>query len=259
MEMWQDSRRMYGPPQTAGAAAFPATGGAMKYYKVSYDESDPEWKKFRLLSLASTREGAPCEDWAYSDCQCFESDHTPLVKVSRRGVPRKVDREGYSILLVVAEVARRIEAVAGSDVQLLKCVGCDEPSVELVNILTSVDCLDREKSVVECRDPYNKRYFECKRGQIASIWRLVIDPAKADGHHLFRLHEYEVTAILSEVVVKALVEAEATRGLAFYEVATECALPGRIEYFCNDKRKMVPWSYEARRAFLDAREKPRTE
>lgn len=85
---------------------------------------------------------------------------------------------------------------------------------EVLNLLESIDCLDRERSKIEYRDMSDPD----RPGEPRSVNRMVLDPLRASGHDLFRLKDWKVAVIASERFKNAFQKAGFT-GIDFWEVS----------------------------------------
>lgn len=135
-----------------------------------------------------------------------------------------VDRAGSALdftLIAVGppvvrfEVFELMASVAGADMQgfAARVEGHDE-GYHIVNAVSRVACIDRERSEVDWwpESPHRPD----RKGKARAIFKLVIDPGRADGRHFFRLAE--AGDLIVSDVLKGLLEKAAVSGVRFFPV-----------------------------------------
>lgn len=76
-----------------------------------------------------------------------------------------------------------------------------------------VDCFDESQSIFKVFTPGNPIRPD-RVGDYHSVIKLMVDPARAEGHDIFRIKKYPIVVIVSERVKQAL-EAQELTGLCF--------------------------------------------
>jgi hypothetical protein len=100
--------------------------------------------------------------------------------------------------------------------QIPVCVAAEGSGYSIINVVSRIDCIDAKRSEID--------WFEegdAVRPDLAGtpemVSKLIIDPRRVRGHHIFRPQGWEVTIVISDVVKKALENANVT-GVKFTHV-----------------------------------------
>jgi hypothetical protein len=145
---------------------------------------------------------------------------TPLlVAVAEPGRPLDIAMTAHGNWYVTPPIGQILEEYAGPErVQRLPCRVADGRSLEILNVLDFVDCLDlgRSRGIL---------YFDEREGPggvnrneaIKYIRQIAIDRSRAAGHHIFRIKGYSQPLIVSQRV-RSAIEACGARGAMFMEV-----------------------------------------
>ncbi len=87
---------------------------------------------------------------------------------------------------------------------------------EAIKILTCVDALDREKSLIQY---YPDDFHDPDRaGSPRGVYRLFIDPDRMGGHMIARLCDWTIPVIVHDEVRRTLIRMKADHGLTFTRV-----------------------------------------
>ncbi|MDY7807758.1 imm11 family protein [Burkholderia stagnalis] len=131
-------------------------------------------------------------------------DPRPLtVKVRQVGEPANFNHSGFAEYIVSAEIMSHLrEILDPTTIQGIPIFidGCPE-KYEVLNVLDIVDCVDEENSY------FTRWTIEDGRPERVGDYRislLRIDPARAKGHHLFRVKGWNIALICSEMVKECL-------------------------------------------------------
>ena len=147
--------------------------------------------------------------WRLLDGRRLAIDEETVVPVvvSKRGEPLGFSLTGTGIPIVRSDVARALEEIAPDDVQFVPAsIEGSRDLFEILNVTTVRDCIDEQaSSFSEYRGP----------GDFHAVNKLVIDPARAEGSHVFRVRHCTVALVVSDVVREALVRLNA-RGVGFF-------------------------------------------
>jgi hypothetical protein len=134
---------------------------------------------------------------------------TPPLKVSRRrdGVALDFTFADFDMPVVSIRVADILSRIAGRNIQRFPVVvDGEEGRYEIINVVPRVPCIDTVRSEIQWFQPGNKVRPDLA-GAPEMITRLVIDPQRAEGHHIFRPDGWKVVIIVSDIVKQALDEA----------------------------------------------------
>ena len=107
-----------------------------------------------------------------------------------------------------------MEEYAEHDIQRIPAhVEADQGDWEVLNVLTRIDCIDPEKSIIQYYPPNHAENPSKPRGVV----RLVLDAQRIGDHHVFRPKDWEIALIVSERVRNALKKAKVS-GIEFRPV-----------------------------------------
>jgi hypothetical protein len=137
----------------------------------------------------------------------------------------------FSGVIASARLSRAFAEFGGDDVQLIPAAIPGHDGFHVVNVLACVDAIDHDRSVIQYRDLDETH----RPGEPRGVVRLVIDPAKAEGRHVFRLHEWRVALIVSEDF-KLRVEAEQMTNMEFTCVTPDLSEDWRLKLAARQTR-----------------------
>ena len=86
-----------------------------------------------------------------------------------------------------------LEAFASWDIQRVPAQLEAGGDIEILNVLTVLDCFDRERS---------EATYEGEKPNM--VTKLRIQPEKAEGHHIFRLKDWPGPLIVSGLILEQL-------------------------------------------------------
>jgi len=89
------------------------------------------------------------------------------------------------------------------------------PGYEILNVIRVEDCIDEKHSVFTRYEAKHGR--PDLLGQYFMILKLRIDPSRVHGSHIFRLQDWEITLVVSDVM-KSSLESINNSGILFEEV-----------------------------------------
>lgn len=126
-----------------------------------------------------------------------------FVPIQQEGQRVPFTLAAFDMPVVEERVARTIESIAGKDVE------CYPVSVEgssatymIINVVSSLACVDETKSTIMKWGANDGR--PDKVGRYRMITNLTIDPARVEGHDIFRIADWEVALIVSEQLRDAI-------------------------------------------------------
>jgi hypothetical protein len=135
------------------------------------------------------------------------------VSLRRKGKPLDFTFADFDMPVANKQTADLLATVAGSEVQRLPIrVATRKEQFEIINVASQIDCIDVEKSEIEWWTEEDER--PDKIGTPRMISKLVIDPKRISGTHIFRPKGWDVVIVVSDVLKQVLEEAKVT-GIRF--------------------------------------------
>jgi hypothetical protein len=135
-----------------------------------------------------------------------------------RGVPMDFTFSNEDMPIVTSKVSRIIASISPADIQLVPViVESQEVAYDIMNVVHLVDCLDVHQSEIEWFAKGNEIRPDLA-GSPQMIWKLVIDPARVQGHHIFRITGWEVEIVVSSIVKDAF-EKACVSGVRYRQVS----------------------------------------
>jgi hypothetical protein len=185
----------------------------VRFYELSFDDDLTRWQ----LGLARRfADGTPVDIWAYRRCTIIESSRPVPLEVTRAGKEVDYNDTAFSATVVSERLAEIWKSFTPGRIQLLPAEIARSSSVWYVaNFLDCVDCIDHARSRIKyCPADDPDRPLKPR-----AVMRMVIDCARAEGHHLFRVVDWKVAVIVSAELREAMEE----RGFSGveYEPASE--------------------------------------
>jgi len=224
----------------------------MLFYRISWEWDEKQETDEWFLSNSWERFGHAIDVWSYVTCRPGQRDPTPFLKIRHPGARTSFVLAGPEQVPVVAPpIADLLEHLAGDDFERIPAIVEDGTPMEIINVLSCVDCIDYDKSIFDCFGPKNKVRPD-RAGELHVDLRLVIDPARVGNHLIFRLRDLKAPLIVAESIKETLDDANVS-GIVFQPILTHCDEPGRFQYWDDDLRLTIVWPREEREAFLKSR------
>ena len=180
------------------------------YYEMIMEVDNPCWS---IEVKDHFPDGSKIDIWAYMRCEMLEAPQPVPLEVQEDGPQVDFNPTAFSAIVVSSRMADIIESVSPTEIQRIPALIDAPGDWEVLNILSCVDCIDRERSII--------KYFEPDRpirpNKPRDIPKLVLDEEKAEGHHIFHPKDWEVAEIVSEEVKMAL-EACNITGIEYWPV-----------------------------------------
>jgi hypothetical protein len=185
-----------------------------RYYRITDDVYFPgRWH------LSEPRDGNGAELWGWEFMGAKPVNIRPPITVSVMKPGVALDfTEVLAIPIVTTKLADVVAEVVGPS-----CVERFEAEVEgstarfeVINVLTALSCAVEKRSEILYWTAEDDRPE--RAGQYKMVVRLVLDGAQVGGADLFRLEEYKVILICSEVL-KGRLERGGFKGVRFEEIA----------------------------------------
>ena len=119
------------------------------------------------------------------------------------GKPVDFRETSFGVPIVSSTFANVVESLDPEAIQRIPVtVAPSTFGYEILNILTMLECIDHEHTLIEYYT--EKDHVPEVVGRIKSIQHLTIRPDIVEGHHIFRLTERWTIIVVSEVLKKAL-------------------------------------------------------
>ncbi|MEM8864439.1 MAG: DUF1629 domain-containing protein [Planctomycetota bacterium] len=181
----------------------------MRYYEMKIANEN----RWNLAIEGEFEDGTPTDIWAYSMGRQAPNRPVPF-SIYTEGEVVDYNPTAFGTIVVSSRMATIIDAYAESEVQRLSAAVDGEPNGwEVINVLSVVDCIDRDFSDITY---YPEDHIE-KPGKPRGITKLVLEPQKARGHQLFKPKDWLAATIVSSSLKDALEESSIT-GIEFWRV-----------------------------------------
>lgn len=154
--------------------------------------------------------------WDLSAGKRFDADQPLGIEVDGSGQLLDLYLTAFNVPVASPAFAQVIREVADSEVQLVPCVSPSGTVMYILNLLASVDCIDRSESSILYQERDDK-YTGKKAGDIQVVMQLVIDKKRTGDHRIFRLAGYRSAIILRSDLLE-LLRPFSISGLDFVEV-----------------------------------------
>lgn len=164
-----------------------------------------------LWYLAIATPETPIDVW-----ESREVDPSLVVrfKVFADGKRADFNRASHAIIVASKKLGELLHLIAPKDIQLVPAeVDGDSQPWWVVNVLSCLDCIDHLRSDITYYPTDHAR----TPGKPRAVLKLVIDPSRVEGHHVFLPKGWEVTLIVSDTVKEAMAQAQIT-GAEFWPV-----------------------------------------
>jgi hypothetical protein len=163
-----------------------------------FDLFDDMYLRGRWFLRSPLRGRKEVDPRLYTDGQP-QPDPGPLrIPLRRRGSPMDYTAADSAMPVVSEKAARILRDLAPGDVQLFPITvqGRKEPYY-IANVTHACACVDEKRSV-DVRRWTKDDFRPDLAGRYKVIGKLIIDPKRTAGHHLFRIKDWEVQLIASE-------------------------------------------------------------
>ena len=169
------------------------------------------------LRMPRDEHGGEVDPWQFFDGTPLDIQGTIRFPVKPTGKALEFTLASFAIPVVHARVVALFERLGIQEVQFIpvQVDGTSEPHF-ILNTLRIIRCID-DARCVEAKHWTPEDGQPEKVGEYRNVVGMRIDPAQADGTHVFRPWGWRVAIIVSEEVKQAL-EREGITGTQFVEV-----------------------------------------
>ncbi|WP_422928558.1 imm11 family protein [Singulisphaera sp. PoT] len=158
-------------------------------------------------------DGSPVDIWAYGRCERLINPSAVPFEVQVPGDPVDYNCTAFGCTVISDRMARVVEGIAPLGVQFIPATLEAPGKWEVLNILDCLDCIDRERSLIQ----YFPEDHPEKAGRPRGVAKLIIDPDAIGDHHMFRLRDWMVVEIVSEAM-KGELERNGIGGMEYWPV-----------------------------------------
>jgi len=187
----------------------------MKYFKVLADDKRFGDRWFLDEPLSENGNEIDCRLFTYGITYEGVAPHS--VPVQQDGKRVAFNLAAFDMPVVSNEIVSIVRAVAENDCEFFPVIiGASNPGMSILNIVQRIECVDESRCEHVMKwlpEDGRPDRLDCYR----SIGGVRIDPAKTEGHHIFRILGWEVSLIVSEVI-RAKLETIENLGIVFDEV-----------------------------------------
>ncbi len=166
----------------------------MKYFRVLADpKSADRW--FLDEPIAANHESLDARD--FTQGKNYLGPDPVIVPVQRDGSRVPFNFAAFDMPVLSKELVDEIIQLAPDDiVSYPALINATIPGFEIVNVVSTVKCLDEEKSEIQWWKPEDGR--PDKVGHYRMVTKLRIAPALVQARHIFRIKGWEIALIVSE-------------------------------------------------------------
>jgi hypothetical protein len=185
----------------------------MDYFEFSFGPGDLyPWH----FDTPIAKDGSDVSIWAFSMGKRYAGPHDLKTRVTHEGTKTSVVFAAFGIIFIEEKLGNLLAEKLKSRIQLIpvEVIGTDMKFV-ILNLLDEIECVDEVNSKFTKYEPGNQMRPD-KVGHYRSFYKLMIDPAKAQGADLFKVKGW-VTVVISGFA-KEIIEKYDSRGCAFLKV-----------------------------------------
>jgi hypothetical protein len=152
----------------------------------------------------------------YNEERFVEVDPPLCVSLRREGNPLDFTYADFDMPVASLQVAKILAKIAGTDIQTIPArIEARGEEYAIINVASIASCINPNRSEITWWSEADER--PDKIGKARMVTKLVIDPKKVSRFHIFRPEEWDVVIIVSNVIKRALEEAQIT-GVTFRPV-----------------------------------------
>ena len=176
-------------------------------------------REFQYGQLVDLGPPMPAKTWKEGDPVDALPPLKVLLDLKRNGAPLDFTFTNADLPVVTAKVANMLAAIAPRDIQRIPVlVESREEEYEIINVIRLIDCIDVNQSEIQWYAPGNPIRPDFA-GTPEMIMKLVIDPARAGGHHIFRINNWKGAIVVSDVIKDAF-ERSQVSGVRFRQISS---------------------------------------
>lgn len=161
-----------------------------EYFQIKDDyESERHW----FLDEPRLENREKFDIWAFTSGRPLTFEAGLVVPIQKSGDIVDITFSHYDIPYIQPRVGQILEAFAGWDIQRVPARLEAGEKIEILNVLTVLDCFDRERSEATYKEE-----------KLNMVMKLRIRDEAAEGHHVFRLKGWPGPLIVSGLILEHL-------------------------------------------------------
>ncbi len=183
----------------------------MRFFQITESSDEHAWS----ITVPPSQFTDQKTVWSFSEGRHLAITEAIQIEVGS-GLHTDFVLTGFSIPIVSDSFREVVEEVCPDEVQFYPTKGCNLGRMWVMNVLSSVECIDYEQSEIRlCTN--NGRAFRKRYGKPEMITRLCIVSSSVQGHKMFRVQDWR-TAIVVNNEVKDAIRNSGIKGVGFIEV-----------------------------------------
>lgn len=184
-----------------------------KFYQILMNPQ--ETAAWYLGDLASEAEDG-IDPRMFTKGEFYPSASSYTLEATRVGKELDFNFSSFNMIVATRLVVDILRSQCEEDVQLIpvEIMGKTD-DFYILNVCRRIKCFDRSKSIFT--EWHHGDGREDKIGSLRMVIDLKIDPAKVDGVHIFRVHEWPIALIVSEQI-KNLFSLWGVKGVVYEQV-----------------------------------------
>ncbi len=169
----------------------------MKYYRLVTDDDAFPDRWFLDEPVGRDGEQLDARDFRYGTA--YDLSIPAAVPIQYPGRTVAFNLAAFDMPVVTTEIGQLIEDLAPAEIQRFPVrIGSATPGYEILNVVCRQDCVDEHRSEVMKWGENDGRPE--KIGTYRMVTELTIDPDRVDGHHIFRIKDWEIALIVSDTI-----------------------------------------------------------
>lgn len=173
----------------------------MRYYRVRTDDKHFADRWFLDEPLAQDGTEIDAREFAYGRPYAGAPPNTVPIQYAGRVVAFNL--AAFDMPVVSDEIADLVERIAPGEAERYPVtIGSGIQGYSILNAICREACVDETRSLVTRWGPGDFR--QDKIGRYRMVSNLTVDPSRANGRHIFRIEDFEVALLVSEVLKDAI-------------------------------------------------------
>jgi hypothetical protein len=163
---------------------------SLEYFEINDDFSA---QRTWFLGKPKLENGEELDIWAFTSGRQLSFGAGLVVPVQKKGDVVDITFSHYDVPYIQPRIGQLLEAFAGWDIQRVPARLETGEEIEILNVLTVLDCFDHERSEATY-----------KGEKLNMVMKLRIRDEAAEGHHVFRLKGWPGPLIVSGLILEHL-------------------------------------------------------
>jgi hypothetical protein len=172
----------------------------MKYYRICTD--DVRYPDRWFLDEPQSADGDEIDPREFTYGKPYFGP-LPATVPMQPGIRVAFHLAAFDMPVVTSEVAEMLERVEPEVIERYPIiVDGDIRGYEIINVVATAACVDEQKSRIMWWTEEDNR--PDRLGTYRDISMMTLDPSRTEGHHIFRIRNWEIALIVSERVSQTL-------------------------------------------------------